>query len=407
MILFEHFENAYRTLRRNRARTILTTLGIAIGIGSVVSILALSDGVTSIIEHQVDDLGGNLMIVRPGLISKDPNRLTSPVSQQSFTTSSLTELDTDTIAKLPGVQAAAPIMTIDGSLRAGSTVVNDATVVATTPVLADITKLPIRDGQFIDDSTDRDTAVIGAQLAVDLFGTDRPIGQSFTLRGQQFTVIGILKHIDNPINYNNVDYNHAVFVSFESGKSFHQGRSQIQQIDIRATSTDKLPALTKAIHDQLVQNHLGEEDFSVISGKAIGQPASQLFRAMTDVMAAIAAISLFVGGIGIMNIMLVGVAERTREIGIRKAVGASNSMITVQFLIESLLISLLGGILGYLIGYAVACAFSAFLFFSPSFTWLTAIVALAMAVFTGLVFGLYPALRASRKDTIESLRQYH
>ncbi len=128
---------------------------------------------------------------------------------------------------------------------------------------------------------------------------------------------------------------------------------------------------------------------------------------MTSVMTAIAAISLLVGGIGVMNIMLVGVAERTREIGIRKAIGASNSTIIIQFLSEALMMSLLGGLLGYGLGYIAAFVISTFLYFAPAFTWLSALVALGMSLFVGIVFGLYPAFRASRKNTIEALRQYH
>jgi ABC-type antimicrobial peptide transport system permease subunit len=124
-------------------------------------------------------------------------------------------------------------------------------------------------------------------------------------------------------------------------------------------------------------------------------------------MTAIAAISLVVGGVGVMNIMLVGVAERTREIGIRKAVGSSNGAIVVQFLIESLMMSVLGGVLGYITGYVIAFAISNFLYFTPAFTWQTAVIALGMAIVVGVVFGIYPALKAARKDTIESLRQYH
>ena len=407
MILIDHIENAYRALRRNRGRTLLTTLGIAIGVGSVVTVLALSGGLTNVVDRQVEGLDGNLGIIRPGLQTKDPNALTSPVTQYTFSTSTLTEADLDSLEKLPDVKAVAPIMTVDGTLKTGGVTVKDNVVVATTPDFLNVSGIAIRDGQFLDETTDRNTAVIGPQLAIDLFGTDRPIGQRFTLRGQEFTVIGILKKANNPINFNSVDFDHAVLINLEAGKGFHEGRTQIQQINFSATSVDKLSAASASIRETLKRNHLGEEDFVITTGEDIGKPTSQLFQAVRDVMVAIAAISLLVGGIGIMNIMLVGVAERTREVGIRKAVGASNSAIIGQFMVESLMLSLLGGIFGYILGYIVAFAICTFLFFAPAVSWNIVLIALAMAVGIGVLFGLYPALRAARKDTIESLRQYH
>ena len=165
--------------------------------------------------------------------------------------------------------------------------------------------------------------------------------------------------------------------------------------------------IATSVSSRLLQAHGGEKDFSIAVGQDIGKPTNQLFVALTQVMTAIAAISLFVGGIGIMNIMLVGVAERTREIGIRKAVGASNASIVSQFLIESLMMSLIGGLIGYFTGYVLAFIISTQLYFAPAFTWQVAAIALVMALCVGLIFGIFPALKAARKDTIESLRQYH
>jgi len=298
-------------------------------------------------------------------------------------------------------------MTINGTLKSSSETVSDNVILATTPDFATIAGVKMRTGQFLDSVTDNSTAVVGEQLAIDLFGTNTPVGQTFTLRNETFTVIGVIRQSQNPINYNNVDLNNAAVVSFERGKLFHQGRAQIQQIDLLAKKDSSVGEVRQRVEQKLLQQHLGERDFTVASGDEISRPTNALFTALTQVLTAIAAISLLVGGIGVMNIMLVGVAERTREIGIRKAVGASNGTIVTQFLIESLLMSLLGGILGYCLGYLAAFALSTFLYFAPAFTWLTAGMAFAMAVLVGVLFGLYPALKASRKDTIESLRQYH
>lgn len=403
----DHFENAYRTLKSNRVRTLLTVLGITIGIASVTCILAISGGVKQMIGGQVEALDGRIAVVRPSVQTRDPNSLINPIIQQTFSVSTLTEADIQALTGMKNLDTVVPLMTIDGSLKTDRKTVKDSTILATTPSFTKVTHVLMKAGQFLDDATDSTTAVIGEDLSLELFNTDRPIGQLFTMRGQQFTVIGVMKRSNNPINFNNVDLNRAVIVNFERGKLFHQGRSQIQQINLLAKDASNLAELTSQAKQKLLSQHLDEEDFSITTGDAITRPSNQLFNAITDVMTAIAAISLFVGGIGIMNIMLVGVAERTREIGIRKAVGANQYNITAQFLMESLIISLLGGLFGYILGYVMAFSVSVFLYFTPAFTWQTAATAFAMATVVGVVFGSYPAIKAARKNTIVSLRQYH
>lgn len=406
-MLLDHLENAYRNLHTNRGRSLLTTLGIAIGVASVTCILALNDGVSSMINGQTAALDGRLIVVRPGLQSNDPNAYVNPIAQQSFSTSTLTEADVTAIQAVPGVNAAVPLMTLAGNLTSAIKTVKNYPALATTPDFIKTADITLKDGEFIGDAKSTTSAVVGTQLSLDLFGTDRPVGQQFTMRGVTFTVTGVIARTEDPINFNNIDINNAVIFSLERGKLFHEGRAQIQQIDVLTTTDTDLSTTAAKVHDVLLAAHGNEEDFSILTGFAITKPTNQLYVAIMQVMTAIAAISLVVGGVGIMNIMLVGVAERTREIGIRKAVGASDGTIVTQFLIESLMMSLLGGALGYFLGYILAFIISTFLYFAPVFTWLTAGVALAMSLSIGLLFGLYPAIKAARKDTIESLRQYH
>jgi putative ABC transport system permease protein len=407
VLLLNHIQNAHQSLRSNRLRSYLTMLGVTIGVASITTILALSGGASKVVSDQVDALGGNIAVIRPGTTTTDPiANLTQSKPNRDFAASTLTDYDLSSIQSIPHVQHAAPIMVLSGAVKADAPAPADTPIVATTPELATISKLDIRDGQFFDDTVNENAAVIGTQLSINIFGTEQSIGKTFTVRGQSFTVFGVLKRLNDPINYNAIDFDTAVIISTRSGKELNQGVSQIQQINIRSDSIANLDQIIIDINKRLLENHKSEHDFTVLTGDQISQPTSQLFYAIAGVTAAVAGISLLVGGIGIMNIMLVSVAERTREIGIRKALGASNADIAAQFIIESLAIGIGGGITGYIVGYGLAFGISTFLTFEPILTWQIAGVALFISVIMGTLFGIYPAIRAARKDPIDSLREY-
>lgn len=406
-LLSNHIAIARQSIRGNRLRSGLTMLGIAIGVASITTILALSAGATRIIQTQVDELGGNVAVIRPGKTATSVgDTLSSLTQEQTAVTSSLTTGDIETVKQISHVSAVAPLMVLHGSVTGDTASVSSASIVATTPDLQTISKLPMSDGQFLDDELNQNTAVIGYQLSVDAFGTDQSIGKSVRIKGHVFTVIGVLKRENNPINYNGVDFDDAIIIPFAQGQTLNQNGVQLQQINVQTDSVNSLGGVITTINKKLLANHYNEADFSVLSGAQIAQPTSQLFMAVAGVSVAIAAISLLVGGVGVMNIILVSVAERTREIGIRKALGASNRDIIAQFMIESLALSLGGGIGGYVLGYVAAFAISSFLTFNPAFTWEIAAITIILSVGVGTLFGIYPALRAARKDPITALRQY-
>lgn len=406
VLLNNHFQNAHQSLKSSRFRSALTMLGIAIGVASVTIILALSGGASKIVSDQINSLGGNIAVIRPGAADESLISISQYQPNHNYATSTLTESDLESLANIPHIQFIAPLMTLSGSVKSKSIAPPDSLIVATTPQLVEISNLKLSQGQFLDDSVNQDTVVIGAQLSIDVLGTESSLGKTIIIRGRPFIIIGILKKMNSPINYNSIDFDNAAIINFAVGKTLNQNIIQIQQIDVKADSIANLNQVINSMNQILLKNHDNEKDFSVLTGDQISKPTSQLFYAIAGATTAIAAVSLLVGGIGIMNIMLVTVAERTREIGIRKALGASNTDIVWQFLIESLALSIGGGIVGYISGYVIAFAISTFLTFEPIVNWQIAVVAVVISVIMGTLFGLYPAIRAARKDPIESLHQY-
>jgi putative ABC transport system permease protein len=409
LLVSNHVANAMESLRSNRLRTALTVVGVTIGISSIIVILSLSAGATKIITDQVDQLGGTIAVVRPGAPERDSqiSNLTASLAGQTIA-SSLTEKDVDAISKVDHVTAVAPIMRMGGNVTTGTgSKPRNIEILATTPALLNVTSLEMGQGQFFDDITNDDTAVVGEQLSIDLFGTDQSVGRTFRTHGVQFTVIGIIERQNNPINFTGIDFDHAAIINLTSGKNFNQGIASIQQITIRSDRANNLSSVVRQSDEALAKNHLNEKNYEILSGETLAKPSNELFNTVSATLVTVATVSLLVGGIGIMNIMLVGVTERTREIGIRKALGASNTHITWQFLIESLFMSLAGGVIGYFVGYLIAFGIArTVLTFDPVFSWSIVGAAFVVSLIVGLIFGLYPALRAARKDPIEALRQY-
>lgn len=396
---------AIQSLRMNRVRTSLTTLGIIIGVASITLVLSLGGGAQNTVQQQVDRLQNNVIVIKPGY--DDPAHFALNYNPYGIAaTTTLTETDLNTIRLVPNISQAAPIMLLDGSVETAERRSSKAAIVATSPELAEIVNLAIQPGQFIDNQTARDTAVIGHELAIELFDTNQALGQQLSIKGRTHTVVGVLKDTNTPINLAGIDIDRAVFVSFDDGKSFNQGIAQIQQII--ATTKDPLPMATTRdeLDTLLLANHQDERDFTVLAGQQIAEHNDAFFQIVVFVTALVATITLVVGGIGIMNIMLVGVSERTREIGIRKALGATDGHIMSQFLIEALMMCIVGGLIGLTLGYGLAFAIAFTINFQTAITWEITGAGLGMAFATGVLFGLYPAIKAARKDPIDSLRQY-
>lgn len=411
LLLRTHLDLAKTSLKERRGRTLLTCLGIAIGVASIILILSLMGSINNLIRTQVEAAGGNLIIIRPN-DNKDriSNVLTELTSTNHFNKSNLTLSDVEAINALNEdkkvdvefpVVAVAPIAASINTL-VGERTVESGNVVGTTEELKDIAGLNLRTGTFLKNGTLK-SAVVGRDLSLKLFGTMEPVGKTFTLLDEKFIIVGILSEANNPINYNNVDFDNTVLVNINHLKNIEENL-QIQQIDVKVANEDRTPATAEKINSILAETKRGEKNYKVAYGDEITHPAGSLFDIISGMLTLVAGISLIVGGIGVMNIMLVSVAERTHEIGIRKAVGASNMNIFLQFLFESLILCFIGGIAGLALGYVFAFLVSIITPFAPYIDLGICFAAISISVIVGTIFGLYPAVKASRRNPIDSLK---
>lgn len=405
---FSNLKISMNNLKATRVRTALTILGIIIGVTSVTAVLALAEGAKNVVRDQARLLGDNLISVRPGKATRDSHsKIISYDYLAAFGASTITERDLATIEGTEGVKVAAPLMLVTGSVKNGDKKASSSTIMGTTDEGAEALGLNLKAGQFLDHQTSADTVVLGRDLAMELLGTDTAIGQQINLRGEPFTVIGVLDYYASSATISTVfDMNRTAFVQLHAAKAFNQGISNLQQVAVRTAGGFEPDQVAANIEQKVITNHDGEEDVAVLRPEETVAISDQLFQMLSGAISAIAAISILVGGVGVMNIMLVSVTERTREIGIRKAVGATNRQILSQFLIEALVMSVTGGVIGLGVGFAIAYGVSTLYGFLPGFSWYIVAVAIGVSLVVGLLFGAWPAIKAARKDPIEALRYF-
>ena len=407
LLLRTHLSIALDSLHRNRARTFLSALGIAIGVASIVLIMSLTGGIGSLINASSDKNNANLILIRPSTGKElAENLIDELTANNQYAKSSLTLDDTTSIAKLGNIEAVAPIASNISAVTIGDKSYQSINVVATNADLVKTAKLALKNGQFFEESgTHNNAAVIGHDLATKLFGTTDILARTFQYGDQKFIIIGVLEKTDSPINYNGVDFDNSILIDINFANSF-ESSIQIQQINVRTTTTDSTESVAEEIKTKLTNSKKGDTTFQVLTGSSNFQPAGSLLSIISSMLTLVASISLIVGGVGIMNIMLVSVSERTREIGIRKAVGASSGNILLQFLFESIILSFIGGIMGIALGYATAFAISLITPFAPHISWSILGITCLTSLIVGIIFGVYPAAKAATKDPITSLKVY-
>ncbi|MDB5179238.1 MAG: ABC-type antimicrobial peptide transport system, permease component [Patescibacteria group bacterium] len=407
MLFWENLKMALVSLMNAKLRSLLTMLGIIIGVAAVVSILAIGAGVKKAVQDQITGVvNANAVAVASGKINVGKTS-GGQGAASSLGASTLTPADIAALAKVKHVTAVAPISLVSGIMAHGAITANGALLLATTPDFSKTQTLKFTGGRFLESAdSGKKVVVLGGQAKQDLFGDASAIGQTVTIRGLPFTVIGSIKASDSGASsLTGSSFDNAAYLPFETAKTFAGGTTpQILRLIAQADAADNVTAVAADAKKALLKSHGGQDDFTVLTQKDILSTVDTVLNLLTTFIVAIASISLLVGGIGIMNIMLVSVTERTREIGLRKAIGASSFTVLSQFLIEAVVLSIIGGALGILVAVALATVAGKLAHITPVFTPNAIMLAVGVSAAVGIIFGIMPAIKAARKRPIQALK---
>ncbi len=404
-------KTSLKGLSTNRSRSSLTILGIVIGITAIMLVMSLGAGAQALILGQVQGLGTNTIAIIPGQVSTSPSSSAAALYSDSLKPQDVTALLNK--SNVPSLESLMPVVIGSDSASYGSNAYQ-VTIFGGTDLMADIFSLVPTEGQFLDQSevnSYSSVVVIGANVAKYLFDTQDPLNQSIKIKGRNFRVEGVLPKSGGGALFN---FDSMVIMPYTTAMTYVTGQKYYNRIITQAVSDAAVPVTAAYIKMTLEESHNitdpAKDDFSIETQQTLANTLGTITSALTWFLVAVASIALFVGGVGIMNIMLVSVTERTREIGLRKALGARDRDILAQFLLEAVLLTIIGGVIGILLGsglaYVISYALSHFLaldwqYIFPLFG---AILGISVSAAIGLVFGGYPARQASKKSPIEALR---
>lgn len=389
--LLEAMKTAFRSLHSNVFRTILTLLGIVIGVASVITLMAIGDGAKKSVVDSISAMGSNLLQVRPG----------GPMQRFRWDSVTLVPEDAEAIAALPHVAAALPELNGQYTLRYGN--IDHATEVNATAAKFPLArKWDVAQGTFFTEEDEKNYAtvvVLGKSVATKLFAEKNPLGEFIIINNVLFQVIGVMS--ERGADPGGQDQDDKVFVPFKTGSLRVIGQRFLRAVTVSVDEEKNIEEVQTRVHALMMERH-GAEDFQIRSMSSLIDMVSETQNTMTFLLGSIAAISLLVGGIGVMNIMLVSVTERTREIGIRMATGARKRNIMQQFLIEALVVSALGGVIGVVLGLGTAMLVGYF-GMPIAYSFAPIIMAFSCAFLTGLLFGFLPARKAASLDPVAAL----
>lgn len=410
MNTYQAFKTAVMGLRSNASRSILTILGIVIGIAAIIVVVAIGDSAQSMILGQIGGMGSKTIIIEPGREPQGPSDFSAILSD------SLKEKDLIALknkANVPGLKDLTPNVIVPGAVSyQGQTY--RAMTIGSSAFLSRVLNIQPAEGQFFGDEEVREhatVAIIGSKVREKLFGLSTAIGENIKIKDKNFRVIAILPQ-KGQVSIINVD--DVVVIPYSTAQKDLMGINHYNSIMVEAYNENDLTRTANDIRLTLRESHgitdPSKDDFHVMTQADIANSAKMITGILTWLLISVAAISLVVGGIGIMNIMFVSVTERTREIGLRKALGATDNNILTQFLMEAVLLTAAGGIIGILLGAGISYLATIVLSSVVSTAWTftfplnAALIGIAVSTLVGLVFGLYPAYKAAHKNPIEALR---
>jgi len=398
----ELFLAAIRSLLANKMRSFLTMLGVIIGVASVIALVSIGSGLKSYITDQFESLGSNLIYIVAGDLSSSEKGMGREMMASVYN-SKLEEKHIEIIKDLP-----LPLVGVSGYFELPIEAKYEENNFFTTGMAvdagyADVSKVDIEEGKFfsaIAEERRKKVVVIGAKLKEELFSFRPVLGKEIMLGDYKFRVVGVLKEQGGSGSLSSMGIDNVAMIPLQTGQDVYN-RKNLQNILVKAEEEEDIPWIKKEIEKALLE-YLEEDEFSVVDQKQMLDKIGDILAVLTMALGGIAAISLLVGGIGIMNIMLVSVTERTHEIGLRKAIGAQPRDILIQFLIEAVVLSFLGGLIGVIIGFGGSLILNSFL--ETSVTWWSVLLAFGVSALVGVVFGIIPASKAAKLDPIEALR---
>jgi putative ABC transport system permease protein len=393
-------KEAFRALLSNKLRSGLTILGIIIGITAIIAMLSIGEGAKRQLAQSIENVGSNQLNVLPGFIQ--PGR--GIVSAGRGTAQSLKMRDVDVIKKIEGVKAVSPEISRRFQVISSSGKNTNVLVIGVTPEYLLVRNSKVEKGYFFRENDLNRFAVLGPTVAEDLFGEEDPIGKTIRINKVNFKVIGVLE-AKGSVGFINAD--EVVLIPLLVMQKILTGSEYLSLIAVQAESSELVDKVKDDITNTLLKEHKvspENQDFSVIAAQQFLNTFNALINTMTIFLASIAAISLIVGGIGIMNMMLTSVTERTKEIGLRKAIGAKKKEILMQFLIESVILTLIGGIFGIILGSLISIGVSKFANITSEVSLYSIVLSLTFSSLVGIIFGYWPAKRAADLDPIVALR---
>ncbi len=402
MLYKDLIKETYSAIVSNRARSALTILGIVIGIASVIALVSIGQGTSTSITQSIEANGANLLTISSGR-----QRSFGPVMSGQGTAQSLTLDDAEAIKKITSIEAVSPEASSREQITAKKNNTN-ASINGVYPEYQTVRNIKLSRGIFITQSNIKSSskvAVLGANVVIDLFGEGvNPLGQAIKVNGLSFKVIGVIEATGSGFNSSD----DSVFIPLDVLQRYFSGDKYLSSINVKVASQDKMDQAQTDVTSLLLSLHkisnADEADFNVSNMADLVSMASSVTGTLTILLGAIAGISLLVGGIGIMNMMLTSVTERTREIGLRKAIGAKSSDINKQFLAESIMLTFLGGVIGISLGFLASYLVKTFLNTTTTITTSSVLLAFGVSVAIGVIFGYYPARRAAKLNPIDALR---